>query len=133
MREIGFETRRLASARFSAEWWLLGIAKAFGYGTRIGRPILLWAVGALLATLLLGFESGCLAAGACKGVSLGALFLDVFLSPVTFIRSNGVRTALTTLLELGAGERLTTVIMQGFGALAIVFTAFAIRHHTRLS
>jgi hypothetical protein len=48
-RYLAYEFRRRAAPKSSAEYWLLGFSRIFGYGTRIALPLAWWLIGALIA------------------------------------------------------------------------------------
>jgi hypothetical protein len=127
-REIAYQTRRQASAWNSPSRWLLEVARSFGFGTRIGRPIAVWFLVAVVASLLL-----LVAADAPFEWEGDWLLLDVLTSPTSFLRGQNWNDALTPIVDRAGGPgRLIMAVTRGIGLASIVFSAVAISMYTRL-
>lgn len=127
-REVAYETRRRAASKTSPEYWLLALSRLFGHGTRLGRPLFVWLVVALLATLLL-FQWQ--AVGDLFSMRVAALTFDLFFTPVSFIRGAD-SPLLEPMWDSGFGNRAVITGMRIVGVTCIAYLAVAIRAYTRI-
>lgn len=118
--------RRRSAKWQSPERWFLELSRLFGYGSRIGRPLLLWLLVGLATT------------GVFVGLSMNSLpflplLLDVLFSPLTFLRGiedSVLQTAISDSGNFGTNLfRVTRLI----GAAAITYFVIAVRAYTRLT
>lgn len=129
-RELAYEMRRNASSRAKPEYWLLSVAKIFGYGTRLGRPLAIWLVASAIAAISLIAIAG---HGLADWSTL-AVVMDVFTSPVAFVRPVATTDTVASLLqETDAWGRLVMWLMRLVGAAAIVALVLAVSIHARIS
>lgn len=127
-RDIAYQTRRRSSSFTSPSRYLLEVARVFGYGTRIGRPLAIWLAGATVATVLLT-----IAAGLHVSTSGEWLLLDVLTSPTAFLKPSGIEDSLGPIVNVAGGVgRFILVGARILGTACLVFAAIAIGMHTRI-
>lgn len=125
-RHIAFDARRRAAPLRSGERFLLFLSRLWGYGTLVGRPLLIW-----LAIGLLG-AFGLLQITALPDVDFWPLALDTTASPLTFIRAIEGDELTRVLVNGGAWERLVVLGVRLIGAASIVFAVIGIRTYSRV-
>ena len=126
-REVAYQVRRDSLAFHEPERWLLEVARAFGYGTRIGRPFFAWLAACVLAAVTLIYGFGFPGVGDFFG-----LLLDLLLAPINLIRASE-SALLTSVIDMGAWQRLLVALVRLIGAASIAFAAVAIRTYTRFN
>jgi len=126
-RELAYESRLLNSTTTEKLW--INVVKAFGYGTRILRPLGVWFVVIVASTLTLISLHPTI-----PPTDIPRLLLEVALLPLTLIRGLGedTRVLSAVLKDGGTWELLVIAIARLLGAAALVFTGLGIRTYTRL-
>lgn len=125
--EIVQNTRRLAAKRHTAERRFLGISRFFGYTAQPLRPILIWAALAIPIAVLVRAFAGDLCW--CNFGSWFDLWVDVLISPVTWVRQVGDESELTTLVEASSASELAAFSGRVVGTVALGATALAVRRY----
>jgi len=127
-RYLAYELRRRAASKSSAEYWLLGFSRIFGYGTRILLPLAWWLIGALIAAWAF-IDFGPLVEVWSR--DFAELVFDLWVLPMTFIRGFD-SAALEDLWASGLGPKLTITGVRLLGFVCIAYFAVAVRAYTRI-
>lgn len=122
-RFLAFELRREAAE--PPESWLLQVSRWFGHGTRLLRPLALWTFGAILSTTAIR-----LVGHIPDATMLWSLFVDMLVTPVTFIRGTE-STLMANLWNVDASTKILITMMRLWGLASIAFLALAVRAYTR--
>jgi hypothetical protein len=128
--EVAEDSRRLASSEKHLERWLLELSRLAGYGARIGQPILLWLLGALIFAVLIRHVTS----GICWSCSIDSgvrLWWDLLISPINFIRPVDEASTLTRVVRDDTPARMLSFAARAFGTWMLVSLALAARRYLR--
>jgi hypothetical protein len=123
-RDISYELRRKSAWKLSPEFGLLSVSHAFGHGTRILQPLLIWVAGAFGAALLL-------AGPTMADQQFLTLAFDLFTTPITFIRGSD-SPVVRALWESGLDQRAIITGIRLLGFVCITYAAIAVRAYARI-
>ncbi len=126
VREIAIEGRRHAAGPWSPERILLSVLSFLGYGTRLGRPLVIWAGVTVFAATFIGLRSDAL-------TDWGFLFGEILMSPLTLLRALPESSPLFEALEDQPWNQVMLQVARVLGSVCAVLFALAIRAHTRLT
>jgi hypothetical protein len=129
--DIAEDARRLASSWKHLERWLVELSRVAGYGARVGQPLLLWLIGAFLFALAIRQWSGGICWDGCSIDSGVALWFDVLVAPVSFIRPVDDGSVLRELVEDHTAARIMSFVARAFGTWMLLSVALAVRRYLR--
>jgi hypothetical protein len=137
--ELAQDSRRLAAPRWSVDALLLRVSQLFGYSARIVRPLLVWAIAALvLGVVIVGISPKAIcespANGAppqCSTVRAEAVVWHVLVSPVTWVRPLGDKSELAALSERQLNVETIAFGARVFGTISLASLALAVRRRLR--